>query len=236
MLTMADMGMIMKGGMQGMDGEDPEAVQHATPQHSSSDGQRRELPTTNLIERIEHGPDEHGPASITMAQTAYRRLNYPGAGLGEDGWRVLTYSQLRALGRPYDRRPPTREFDLHLTGNMGKYIWGFDGKKWSESEMIRFQYGERLRMNMINDTMMSHPIHLHGMWMDLYAGAENYGDNPRKHTVIVQPSELLSVDITVDAPGQWAFHCHLIYHMETGMFRTVAVVRSLEGGPIHAKD
>ena len=236
MLTMADMGMIMKGGMQGMDGEDPEVVQHATPQHSSSDGQRRDLPTTNLIERIEHGPDEHGPASITMAQTAYRRLNYPGAGLGEDGWRVLTYSQLRALGRPYDRRPPTREFDLHLTGNMGKYIWGFDGKKWSESEMIRFQYGERLRMNMINDTMMSHPIHLHGMWMDLYAGAENYGDNPRKHTVIVQPSELLTVDITVDAPGQWAFHCHLIYHMETGMFRTVAVVRSLEGGPIHAKD
>ncbi len=235
MLTMADMGMIMHGGMQGMGGEDPEYMQHAMPQHRSSDGRRMELPTTNLIERIKHGPDKHGPASITMAQTAYRRLDYPGAGLGEDGWRVLTYSQLRALERPYDRRPPTREFDLHLTGNMSKYIWGFDGKKWSESDMIRFQYGERLRINMINDTMMSHPIHLHGMWMDLYAGAEDYGDNPRKHTVIVQPSELLTVDITVDAPGQWAFHCHLLYHMEAGMFRTVAVVRSLEGGPIHVK-
>lgn len=235
MLTMADMGMIMHGGMQGMDGEGHEGMYHDSPPHASGDGHGKELPTTNLIERISHGPDQHGPASITMAQTAYRRLDYPGVGLGNDGWRVLTYSQLRALERPYDRRPPTREFDLHLTGNMGKYIWGFDGKKWSESDMLRFQYGERLRINMINDTMMSHPTHLHGMWMDLYAGADDYGDNPRKHTVIVQPSELLTVDITVDAPGQWAFHCHLLYHMEAGMFRTVAVVRSLEGGPIHVK-
>ncbi len=246
LLTMADMGMIMHGGMDGMDGamhggmqgmndEDPEGMQHTMPQHSSGNGQRRDLPTSNLIERIEHGPDKHGPASSTMVQAVYRRLDYPGAGLGNDGWRVLTYSQLRALERPYDRRPPTREFNLHLTGNMEKYIWGFDGKKWSESDMLRFQYGERLRINMINDTMMSHPIHLHGMWMDLYAGAEDYGDNPRKHTVTVQPSELLSVDISVDAPGQWAFHCHLLFHMEVGMFRTVAVVRSLEGGPIHVK-
>jgi FtsP/CotA-like multicopper oxidase with cupredoxin domain len=116
---------------------------------------------------------------------------------------------------------------------MHKYIWGFDGKKWSQSDTIRFRYGERLRINMINDTMMSHPIHLHGMWMDLYAGG-TLDDNPRKHTVIVQAAELLTVDVTADAPGQWAFHCHLLYHMEAGMFRTVAVVRSLEGGPIHA--
>ena len=237
MLTMADMGMMMHGGMNGMEGEKQESMQHDGTQHdvtahASGSGHGKELPTTNLVQRIKHGPDGHGPASITMAQTAYRRLDYPGAGLGDDGWRVLTYSQLRALEEPPYRRPPTRQFDLHLTGNMHKYIWGFDGKKWSESDMIRFQYGERLRINMINDTMMSHPIHLHGMWMDLYAGAEDYADNPRKHTVIVQPAELLTVDITVDAPGQWAFHCHLLYHMEAGMFRTVAVVRSLEGGPI----
>ncbi|BCO32113.1 copper oxidase [Thiohalobacter sp. COW1] len=231
MLTMADMGMMHDGGHGGdqamHDGMHAAGV--SEPMSHQDDG---ELPVTNLPDRIRHGPDEHGPASITMAATAYRRLDYPGAGLGEDGWRVLTYSQLRALERPYGRRPPTREFDLHLTGNMHKYIWGFDGRKWSESDMIRFQYGERLRINMINDTMMSHPIHLHGMWMDLYAGADDYGDNPRKHTVIVQPAELLTVDILVDAPGQWAFHCHLLYHMEAGMFRTVAVVRSLEGGPI----
>jgi CopA family copper-resistance protein len=242
MLTMADMGMMMQGAMEGMNDSGDNAIEHAMqhdmPTHEShATGQMPEhsggeLPTENLPERINHGPDGHGPASITMGQAAYRRLSYPGAGLGDDGWRVLTYSQLRALDRPPGRRAPTRQFDLHLTGNMHKYIWGFDGKKWSESDMIRFQYGERLRINMINDTMMSHPIHLHGMWMDLYAGG-SLDDNPRKHTVIVQPSELLTVDITVDAPGQWAFHCHLLYHMDAGMFRTVAVVRSLEGGPIH---
>jgi CopA family copper-resistance protein len=246
MLTMADMGM-MHGEMQGMShgghnampghGTNSSAGEqgHAGMQEHMGQGRARGgiLPVENLPERVMHGHDEHGPASITMAGTAYRRLDYPGAGLGEDGWRVLTYGQLRALERPYGRRPPTRQFDLHLTGNMHKYIWGFDGRKWSESDLILFQYGERLRINMINDTMMSHPIHLHGMWMDLYAGG-TLDDNPRKHTVTVQPAELLTVDITADAPGQWAFHCHLLYHMEAGMFRTVAVVRSLEGGPDHA--
>lgn len=243
MLTMADMGMMMHGDMKdmsGMSGMPEEAAKKAADMHhdmndkSMTDpgaGSGMILPVENLPDRIKHGPDKHGPGSITMAQTAYRRYDYPGTGLGKDGWRVLTYSQLRALERPYGRRPPDREFDLHLTGNMPKYIWGFDGKKWSESDMIRFRFGERLRINMINDTMMSHPIHLHGMWMDLYAGG-TIDDNPRKHTVIVQPAELLTVDITADAPGQWAFHCHLLYHMEAGMFRTVAVVRSLEGGPV----
>jgi CopA family copper-resistance protein len=235
MLTMADMGMMMAGMDHGGD-EDMHQMMSTDDGHSMADMPQHaggELPTSDLPDRIAHGPDSHGPASITMARNAYRQLDDPGVGLGDDGWRVLTYGQLRALETPEDRRPPTREFDLHLTGNMHKYIWGFDGKKWSESHMIRFKYGERLRINMINDTMMSHPIHLHGMWMDLYAGHE-YGENPRKHTVSVQPAELLTVDITADAPGQWAFHCHLLYHMKMGMFRTVAVVRSLEGGPIDA--
>ncbi|HSM32234.1 MAG TPA: copper resistance system multicopper oxidase [Woeseiaceae bacterium] len=232
MLTMADMGMMMHGGGEGMAGmSDRQHSAHDGHGARTDSGRGGDLPTENLPERIRHGPADHGPASITMAQTAYRRLDYPGAGLGDDGWRVLTYGQLRALERPYGRRPPSRQFDLHLTGNMHKYVWGFDGRKWSESDMILFQYGERLRINMINDTMMSHPIHLHGMWMDLYAGG-TLDDNPRKHTVIVQPAELLTVDITADAPGQWAFHCHLLYHMEAGMFRTVAVVRSLDEGPV----
>lgn len=237
MLTMADMGMMHAGmkmsGGKGMnhDGMDMLSDEHAG--HASNTSHTGELPTANLPDSIMHGPDKHGPGSITMAMSAYRQLDDPGPGLGNDGRRVLTYGQLKCLKTPTDRRPPTRQFDLHLTGNMHKYIWGFDGKKWSESDMIRFQYGERLRINMINDTMMNHPIHLHGMWMDLYAG-HDYKDNPRKHTVNVQPAELLTVDITADAPGQWAFHCHLLYHMEAGMFRTVAVVRSLEGGPINA--
>lgn len=232
MLTMADMGMVhgsMKHGSMEVDSTDHGAHGEmnrdngADHKDASSGGI---LPTSNLPDRVPHGSDTHGPGSITMAVAAYRQLSDPGVGLGDDGRRVLTYSQLRCLETPPDRRPPTRQFDLHLTGNMHKYIWGFDGKKWSEAEMIRFQYGERLRINMINDTMMNHPIHLHGMWMDLYAG-EDYDRNPRKHTVNVQPSELLTVDITADAPGQWAFHCHLLYHMDMGMFRTVAVVRSL---------
>lgn len=257
MLTMEDMGMVHGGSMdkdeqkdQGGHGGEAQGTGGQGMGHSMAPGMdhtahqglsyteserstRRPLPTTGLPDQIMHGPDEHGPGSIAMGMSAYRQLDDPGNGLGDDGRRTLTYSQLKCLKTPDDRRPPTRQFDLHLTGNMHKYIWGFDGKKWSESEMIRFQYGERLRINMINDTMMSHPIHLHGMWMDLYTGGD-YADNPRKHTVNVQPSELLTVDITADAPGQWAFHCHLLYHMDMGMFRTVAVVRSLNQGHIHA--
>lgn len=241
MLTMADMGMTMHGdghamktmGRHGAATPAPHAGH--SPDHAAVPADTgRSLPTVNLPDRIAHGPDSHGPASITMAVTAYRRLDDPGAGLGKDGWRVLTYGQLRSLDTSEGRSAPTREFDLHLTGNMQKFIWGFDGKKWSESDLIRFRYGERLRINMINDTMMSHPIHLHGMFMDLYAGAHDYDANPRKHTVNVQPAELLTVDINATEPGQWAFHCHLLYHMEMGMFRTVAVVRSLDGSPVDA--
>lgn len=237
MLTMADMGM-----MRMTDGAEHGAAHGAGGKPAGHVDSRKApgaalastgLPTAGLVERVEHGPDHHGPESITMARSAYRQWNDPGPGLGGDGWRVLTYGQLRILETPRDRRPPTREIDLHLTGNMHRYVWGFDGRKWSESDMIRFRYGERLRINMINDTMMNHPIHLHGMWMDVYVGHE-YGENPRKHTVNVQPAELLTVDVTADAPGQWAFHCHLLYHMEAGMFRTVAVVKSLDGEPIHA--
>lgn len=247
MLTMLDMGMSMQMGgdddgattgmephrpHEGMKGNNGGRMQQPAGDHLASEarGLGAALPTADLPNRLVHGPDRHGPASITMPGTVRRRLDHPGAGLGDDGWRVLTYSQLRALSRPPLRRPPAREFDLHLTGNMHKYLWGFDGKPWSESDLIRFQYGERLRIHFINDTMMSHPIHLHGMWMDLYAGG-SMEDNPRKHTVVVKPAELLTVDITADAPGQWAFHCHLLYHMDAGMFRTVAVVRSLSGGP-----
>lgn len=220
MLTMADMGMAMSS----MKGMDHASMDHAPPKHQNPPVSEKRLP-----ESIKHGPDKHGPESITMTQIATRQLNDPGVGLGDDGWRVLTYSQLRCLSTPATRRRPDREFDLHLTGNMHKFIWGFDGKTYHESKKIRFAYGECVRINMINDTMMSHPIHLHGMFMDLHAGG-TFETNPRKHTVNVQPAELLSVDVTVDAPGLWAFHCHLLYHMEAGMFRTVAVVRSLDGG------
>ncbi len=238
MRTMADMG--MADSSMSMDSMDmPGQPTNKGAAHSDSAGHDMApkphgaahgptpLPTEDLLESVMHGPDDHGPGNSMTAMMPFRRYAEPGIGLGNDGWRVLRYADLRALRPLPDRRAPDRQFDLHLTGNMGRYIWGFDGKKFSEDGMIRFAYGERVRINMINDTMMEHPIHLHGMWMDLYAGG-TLEDNPRKHTVSVKPGELLSVDISADAPGQWAFHCHLLYHMDMGMFRTVAVVRSVE--------
>jgi FtsP/CotA-like multicopper oxidase with cupredoxin domain len=147
-------------------------------------------------------------------------LNEPGVGLGEDGWRVLTYAQLRAL-HPEPRRAPDREIELHLTGNMERFMWSIDGVAFSDSELIPFEYGERIRLTMVNDTMMSHPMHLHGMWMELENGQGEH--IPRVHTVNVKPAERISLLVTADAPGMWAFHCHILYHMDVGMFRVVRV-------------
>ncbi len=149
-----------------------------------------------------------------------QRLDEPGVGLGDDGRRVLTYSQLRALNPRYPREP-NREIFLNLTSNMERYIFSFDGVKFSNADKIRFHLGERLRLTMMNQTMMAHPIHLHGMWMELENG---HGDRiPRVHTVMVKPGEKLSVLITPVELGDWAFHCHLLYHFHSGMFRVVNV-------------
>ena len=155
------------------------------------------------------------------------RLDEPGTGLEGTGTRVLLYSDLRSLQPSEDSRPPGREIELHLTGNMERYMWGFDGKKFSEAEPIQLQYGERVRLTLVNDTMMNHPIHIHGMFMELDNGAGPF--KPKKHTINVKPAERLSLDITADALGNWAFHCHILYHMDAGMFRVVSVVGSNEG-------
>lgn len=157
-----------------------------------------------------------------IAEMPVSRLHEPGLGLNDVDHRVLTYTDLRNFYPAYDERAPGREIVLHLTGNMERYMWSFDGLKYSEVKgPIEFFEGERLRLTMTNNTMMNHPIHLHGMWMELVNGA---GDRqPRKHTINVKPGEKLSADITADAPGNWAFHCHLLYHMKAGMFRVVSV-------------
>jgi FtsP/CotA-like multicopper oxidase with cupredoxin domain len=134
---------------------------------------------------------------------------------------VLRYSDLRALKRGNDPRPPEREIVLHLTGNMDRFMWGFDGKKFSEAGPIELKRGERVRFTLINDTMMEHPMHLHGLWSELDNGHGEY--RPYKHTIIVKPGEKLSFLVNADEPGRWAFHCHLLYHMESGMFREVRV-------------
>ena len=161
---------------------------------------------------------------------AVSRLAEPGLGLTGLDHRVLSYADLKSLLPNSDPRKPERTLELHLTGNMHRYMWSFDGLKFSEvNGPVRFNYGERLRLTLVNDTMMSHPIHLHGMFVELVNGNGRY--NPRKHTVVLKPAEILSVDITVDAAGNWAFHCHLLYHMVAGMMRMVSVVACSEVAP-----
>ena len=148
-----------------------------------------------------------------------------GSGGGAKPVSKLQYSQLRALTPNEDTRAPEREIVLRLTGSMERYFWTINGKKFSEAEPIRLRLGERVRFTFINTTMMDHPMHLHGMWMNLVNGA-GARFSPKKHTISVGPGETIKADITVDAPGEWAFHCHLLYHMDTGMFRKVVVARS----------
>jgi CopA family copper-resistance protein len=162
-----------------------------------------------------------GPQVAAMPMMVKSRLNEPGDGLEHNGRRVLTYADLRARYRCVDGRPPSREIELHLTGNMERFIWGFNGQKFSGAEPIELKRGERVRIVLINDTMMEHPIHLHGLWSELENGRGAF--NPYKHTILVKPAERVSYLVSADTPGKWAYHCHLLYHMHAGMFRTVVV-------------
>jgi FtsP/CotA-like multicopper oxidase with cupredoxin domain len=155
----------------------------------------------------------------TMMPTA--RLDDPDIGLRDNGRRVLRYADLRSLDAPADDRPPSRGIELHLTGNMERFTWGFDGIRFADAAPIRLTYGERVRVTLVNDTMMEHPIHLHGMWSDV---EDEHGRFlVRKHTVTVPPGTKRSVRVTADALGRWAFHCHMLLHMESGMMREVRV-------------
>ncbi|HYM88663.1 MAG TPA: multicopper oxidase domain-containing protein, partial [Nitrospiraceae bacterium] len=200
-------------------GTPPMQGMHEMPGMQADDPRRSEIPGA---EPVKHGPDNHGPGNQTVAEYSQNRMGEPGRGLEDSERRVLLYTDLKSLAPYPDQREPEREIELHLTGHMNRYIWSFDGKKYSEAQApIRFRYGERLRLTFVNDTMMEHPLHLHGMWMHLENGAGAH--LPRKHTVIVKPAERLSVAISADAAGRWAFHCHLLLHMEAGMFRVVEV-------------
>lgn len=162
-----------------------------------------------------------GPQVTAVPMTVSSRLNDPGDGIENNARRVLTYADLRARYRGVDGRPPTREIELHLTGNMERFIWGFNGQKFSSAEPIELKLGERIRIVLINDSMMEHPIHLHGLWSELENGQGAF--NPYKHTILVKPAERVSYLVSADTPGRWAYHCHLLYHMHAGMFRTVVV-------------
>jgi FtsP/CotA-like multicopper oxidase with cupredoxin domain len=164
-----------------------------------------------------------GPNVDMLAAQPASRLDDPGLGLRNNGRRVLTYADLHTLGGPIDHRPAGRDVELHLTGHMERFVWSFNGQKFSESEPLRFNYGERLRLVLVNDSMMTHPIHLHGMWGEVESEQGEF--LVRKHTITVQPGQRLAYGVTADALGRWAYHCHLLYHMEAGMFREVRVER-----------
>lgn len=192
----------------------------------SMEGMKHSGGTNNAMDHAErdrtvhHAASEYGPHVDMRASNPQYRLNDPGVGLRNNGRQVLTYADLRNLNPTQDIRDPHREIDLHLTGNMSRYMWSINGVKFSDADPLTLNYGERVRINFVNDTMMNHPMHLHGMWSELESGDMGY--LPRKHTVVVQPGAKISFQVTADAKGRWAFHCHLIYHMP-GMFREVYV-------------
>ncbi len=254
LLTMADMGMGMgmdhgaSGSMKGMDhgsmkgmaagsmpGMDHAAMDNATMGHGAvpadgNGGERTDMPgmamggmdmrDTSLLP-----PDvKVGPGVDMVAMNPVDRMDYPGLGLGDVDHQVLTYHDLTALEPNRDIRTPSRLMEIHLTGNMERYMWSFDGSKFSSvsDHPIRFAYNERVRVKLVNDTMMAHPIHLHGHFFELVNGAEP-AHQPRKHTMVVQPGSSAQFDLTADEPGDWAFHCHLLYHMHAGMFQVVSV-------------
>jgi FtsP/CotA-like multicopper oxidase with cupredoxin domain len=186
--------------------------------HGHGDTDMRD--TSKVPFKVGVGVDMVAPAPVD-------RTGDPGLGLEDAGHRVLTYRDLVSAAPNPDTRPPGRAIEVHLTGNMERFMWSIDGKKLSEApEPIRFERGERVRVTMINNTMMTHPMHLHGHFFEVVNGHE--GRHPLKHTVNVLPGAKLSFDLTADAPGDWAFHCHLLLHMHAGMMRVVTV-RPLDG-------
>ena len=186
----------------------------------SSDGESALRPPGTLPEPVRHDPDsDHGPAEAGVPMMTRSRLHEPGVGLGDDGRRVLTYDQLKALDEKEAFRAPDREIELHITGNMERFIWSIDGEKFSDVGPVRINRGERTRLTLVNDTMMNHPMHLHGMFMELENG---HGErSPFVDTVLVKPAERVSLLIDGDEPGPWFFHCHIIWHMKAGMARVV---------------
>ncbi len=213
-LTMGDMMGDMGGGSGATDHSAHGGIALDHSQHAG-------MAAAGVSARVRHARTEYGPSTDMRVDTPRTNLDDPGVGLRNNGRRVLTYADLHTIGGPLDARRAAREIELHLTGNMERYIWSLDGLEFGKSTPVHFRYGERLRVVLVNDTMMTHPMHMHGFWQEL--------ENPdgrfqvRKHTIAVQPAQRVSFLVTADALGRWAWHCHLMYHMDAGMFREVVV-------------
>ncbi|ABI58313.1 copper resistance system multicopper oxidase [Nitrosomonas eutropha] len=237
-LTMADMMGSMGAGMAGMShggsgqssmgGMDHGAM--AGMNHGSMQGMNHAgmagmdhgaMTATGASTQVRHARTEYGPSIDMRVDMPRTNLDDPGIGLRNNGRRVLTLSDLHTVGGAMDPRGAEREIELHLTGNMERYAWSFDGVEYGKSTPVHFRYGERVRVILHNDTMMTHPMHLHGMWSELEAPDGSF--QARRHTIPVQPAQRISFLVTADALGRWAWHCHLMLHMDAGMFREVVV-------------
>ena len=218
LLSMADMG---HGGMD--HGAHAPAVDHSEMDHSGHDMAAMAGMDHGGVAMQAHPDSERGNPLVdmqTMAPT--HRLDDPGIGLRDNGRRVLAYNDLKSLFDDPDGREPSRDIALHLTGHMEKFAWSFNGIPFAGAEPLKLNYGERVRITLVNDTMMTHPIHLHGLWSDLEDAQGDF--MVRKHTVDMPPGSKRSYRVRADALGRWAYHCHLLYHMESGMMREVRVV------------
>ena len=238
-LTMADMGgmsgmdhgemdMNSSEGMSGMDHSSMVGMDHANM--SNMDHSNMKGMDHSNMEGMDHsGMSGMDHGSMAMGKEGPSDPFYAkGSGLvptAANGGKFLSYADLKAQDPLYEDREPTKEVELRLTGNMERYTWSINGVKYEDADPIRLKYGERVRFKFVNETMMTHPMHLHGMWSILDVGAGQW--NPIKHTISVNPGTTVYMETEVDEPGQWAFHCHLSYHAAAGMFRKVVV----EGGP-----
>jgi len=212
-LTMADMmGAMAAGGSTS--GTDQSAMNHSEANHGA-------MAAEASMVHARHARTEYGPSVDMRVDMPRTNLDDPGVGLRDNGRRVLSYADIRTIGGPLDPRTPEREIELHLTGNMERYSWSFDGLEFGRSSPVHFHLGERLRVVLVNDTMMTHPMHLHGLWSELEAPDGEF--MARRHTIAVQPAQRISFLVNADAPGGWAWHCHILYHMDAGMFREVVV-------------
>ncbi|SQD78218.1 copper resistance system multicopper oxidase [Moritella yayanosii] len=218
MSGMQHSGMADMGKMIGMDHSSMPSMM-SKMDHSAMSSMKSKLATAS--KQVRHANTEYGPSVDMRVDMPRTNLDDPGVGLRNNGRRVLTLADLKTLGGPMDPRTAEREIELHLTGNMERYTWSLDGLEFGSSTPIHFNYGERVRIILHNDTMMTHPMHLHGMWSEV--------ENPdgsfqvRRHTIPVQPAQRISFLVTADARGRWAWHCHLMFHMDAGMFREVVV-------------
>ena len=216
-LSMSD----MMGDMAGMKQGNGKQMDHGAMSMDHGKHNMQGNPLAVPSQEVRHASSEYGPSVDARVNMPRTNLDDPGVGLRDNGRRVLTLADLHTIGGSMDTRLPEREIELHLTGNMERYTWSFDGLEFGKSSPVHFRHGERLRVILQNDTMMTHPMHLHGVWSELENDQGEF--MVRRHTIPVQPAQRVSFQVTADALGRWAWHCHLLFHMDAGMFREVVI-------------